>query len=202
MDNTSNSVTLSRRDVFYQRQRTKHRFFAAVASFFEDEAKQESLTKREIARRLSCDPAQITRWLQGPTNITADGISDLLFSMGAEAELKITRFRDYSVPNEAHPLIEAIAAIPEVASSVTQTAPLRAMFEHAHGAVTTSGGLTISSSTNSGMISVHWSNAVTPNSVINEAASTGIGSYIITIGGEHGRDKRAATASADAVAAA
>jgi hypothetical protein len=101
------AAALNKRDVFYQRQRTKNRVFAAIASFFAAEAERENITKREIASRLSCDPSQITRWLSAPSNMTIDGVSDILLSLGAEADLNIVKFEDRPLQNYVHPLIEA-----------------------------------------------------------------------------------------------
>jgi hypothetical protein len=101
------AAALSKREVFYQRHRTKNRVFAAIASFFAEEAQAENITKREIARRLSCDPSQITRWLSAPSNMTIEGVSDILLSLGAEADLNIVKFENRPAPNYVHPLIEA-----------------------------------------------------------------------------------------------
>jgi hypothetical protein len=111
MEHISDQVALRKRDIFYQRQRTKNRFFTAIISFFAEEAQRGEITKREMSRRLSCDPSQITRWLGAPSNMTIEGISDILLSMGAEADVNVVRFADRAVQNEQHPLITAVASI-------------------------------------------------------------------------------------------
>lgn len=107
MVNISNDKTISKREVFYQRQRTKNRFFSQITTFFSEEAARENITKRELARRIACDPAQITRWLTVPSNMTIEGISDILLSLGAETELHIVKFSEAAKPNYEHPLITA-----------------------------------------------------------------------------------------------
>jgi hypothetical protein len=110
MVSTSSNPVLPKREVFYQRQRTKNHFFAQISSFFAEEAERDGVTKRELARRLSCDPAQMTRWLTTPSNMTVEGISDVLLSMDAEAELHIAKFSNMAQPNFEHPLITAAKA--------------------------------------------------------------------------------------------
>lgn len=97
------------REIFYYRQRFKNRVFNRLSSFFAQESERSGITKREIAERLGKDPAQITRWLSGPGNVTMDTLSDLLFAMGAEPEPpQIVRFADRPKPNYVDPLIADI----------------------------------------------------------------------------------------------
>lgn len=94
------------RDISYYRQRYKNRVFGALISFFASEAERVGLTKGDIATRLGKDPAQITRMLSNPSNMTLDSVSDLLLAMEAEAEPPaIVRFADRVEPNYAHPLV-------------------------------------------------------------------------------------------------
>ncbi len=112
MENISNNIApLKDRDVFYFRQRMKNRVFAKIVSFFSEEAERTGITKKDIAANLKRDPAQISRWLSSPTNMTLETISDLLLAMGAEIDPpKIVRFLDKARPNHAHPLIDSITA--------------------------------------------------------------------------------------------
>ena len=84
MANTSQTSALTEREIFYFRQRYRNRVFQSVIAFFATQAEETGLTKRELARRLAKDPAQITRWFSGPGNWTLDTVSDLLLAMGAE----------------------------------------------------------------------------------------------------------------------
>jgi hypothetical protein len=105
MDNISKLEGVTDRDLFYYRQRSKNRLFEALTAFFAEEAERRGITKRDIAESLRRDPAQITRWLNTPSNLTQDTISDLLLSLGAEMDYSIVKFRDRPQPNEMHPLI-------------------------------------------------------------------------------------------------
>lgn len=97
------------REIFYFRQRFKNRVFNRLAEFFAQEAAERGVTKKTIAERLGKDPAQITRWLSGPGNLTMDTLSDLLFAMGAEPEPpQIVRFAERPAPNYMDPLIAKI----------------------------------------------------------------------------------------------
>jgi transcriptional regulator with XRE-family HTH domain len=99
------SRTTPDRDVFYYRQRQKNRVIEELASFFADEAERTGITKKDIADRLGKDPAQISRWLAGPSNLTLDTISDLLLVLGAEMDQRIVKFSDREIPNYEHPMI-------------------------------------------------------------------------------------------------
>jgi hypothetical protein len=108
MENTSKLGTGRDRDIFYYRQRAKNRLFEAITSFYASEAERRGITKKDIAEFLKRDPAQITRWLTVPSNLTLDTISDLLLSLGAEMDYSVARFADRAQPNEMHPLIAQI----------------------------------------------------------------------------------------------
>jgi hypothetical protein len=105
MANISKLEEVKNRDLFYYRQRSKNRVFEALTAFFAEEAERRGVTKRDIAESLHRDPAQITRWLTVPSNLTVESISDLLLSLGAEMDYSVGRFEDRSKPNEMHPLI-------------------------------------------------------------------------------------------------
>lgn len=95
MENTLEIKAPARRDYVYFRQRQKNKVFQSVAAFFAKQAEERGLTKKELARLLDKDPAQITRWLSGPGNWELDTISDLLLAMGAEMDFDVTSlFRD------------------------------------------------------------------------------------------------------------
>jgi transcriptional regulator with XRE-family HTH domain len=112
MAGTSKISPLSDRDIFYYRQRTKNRVFEALTSFFADEAERRGISKKEIAESLRRDPAQISRWLSSPSNLTLDTISDLLLSLEAEMDYSVAKFHDRSIPNEMHPLMRKIVGRP------------------------------------------------------------------------------------------
>lgn len=106
MENISEIQPIKLRELSYYRQRFKNRVFGKIVSFFVDEAKRTGITKSDIAKRLNKDPAQITRILSNPGNLTLDTISDILLSMDSEAQPpEIIRFSDRQKSNYAHPLI-------------------------------------------------------------------------------------------------
>jgi len=105
MENSSRQTSaISPRETAYYRRRQQNRLFSKLADFFAGEAKGGRISRKEIARKLGKDPAQITRWLSSPSNFELDTISDLLLAMGAELDLNIVRFVDRPKPNFAHPL--------------------------------------------------------------------------------------------------
>lgn len=99
MANTLEMHPLTDREIFYFRQRQKNRVFQSVIAYFADQVKVRGLSKRDVATLLNRDPAQITRWLSGPSNWTLDTISDLLLAMNAELEIKIIALDDDLVSN-------------------------------------------------------------------------------------------------------
>ena len=106
MADTSNTWNKKPREMYYYRQRFKNRVFNRLASFFAHEAENHGITKKVIAERLNKDPAQITRWLSGPANLTLDTLSDLLFAMEAEPQPPcMMRWVDMPKPNYVDPLI-------------------------------------------------------------------------------------------------
>src|SRR5215469_16411302 len=108
MENTSKLPAVSPRDLYYYRQRSKNRLFEAITSFYAEEAERRGLTKKDIAESLGRDPAQITRWLTTPSNLTSDTISDLLLALGAEMDYSIARFAERPRANYLHPLIAEV----------------------------------------------------------------------------------------------
>jgi transcriptional regulator with XRE-family HTH domain len=124
MENISKLEEVKDRDLFYYRQRSKNRLFEALTSFFAEEAERRGITKRDIAESLHRDPAQITRWLTAPSNLTLDTISDLLLSLGAEMDYFVMRFEDRPRPNEMHPLMERLMS-PRVTLELQQGEPQR-----------------------------------------------------------------------------
>lgn len=122
MAGTSKISPVSERDIYYYRQRAKNRIFELLTSFFAEEAERTGVTKRDIAERLRRDPAQITRWLSSPSNLTIDTISDLLLSLGAEMDYSVGKFAERAQSNEMHPLIAQLTA-PKIKAEYKKTLP-------------------------------------------------------------------------------
>lgn len=109
MVDTSNEWNKRPREMFYFRQRFKNRTFNRLVAFFAKEAEERGITKKVIADRLGKDPAQITRWLSAPNNLTLDTISDLLFAMEAEAAPpEPVRLSEKPNPNYMDPLVAEV----------------------------------------------------------------------------------------------
>ncbi|HWY14188.1 MAG TPA: helix-turn-helix domain-containing protein [Rhizomicrobium sp.] len=109
METTTKREPKSARDIAYYTQRYRNRVFAKLVSFVADQLEKGGLTKKDIAERLKKDPAQITRWLSQPGNMTLDTISALALAFDAEAEPPdFVLFEDRTVPNFIHPLIARV----------------------------------------------------------------------------------------------
>jgi transcriptional regulator with XRE-family HTH domain len=68
----------------YFRARLKHRVYSLLIGEF----KRSKLSQADLCRRLDMEPAQLSRLLSGPGNLTLETTSDLLFAMsGAELSL-------------------------------------------------------------------------------------------------------------------
>ena len=117
MENSSKEFkAIPRRDRAYYRRRNQNRIYAALASFFAEEASAGRITKKQIADLIEKNPAQITRWLTEPSNYEADTLSDILLPMQAEMDYRVVRFSDRGKPNYVHPLIGRIidATLPPI----------------------------------------------------------------------------------------
>ena len=114
MANTSETHPIRDRDKFYYRQRNKNRVFEKIVTAFAAEAERSGTTKKQIAERLKTDPAQITRWLSAPGNLTLDSISDLLLAVDSEMDYYVEQFVNRPTPNYSHPLMP----LPEKKSGV------------------------------------------------------------------------------------
>lgn len=99
------SGPIPERDVFYYRARQKNRIFDELVTYFARRAEQDGITKAEIARKLKRDPAQVTRWLSQPSNLTLDTISDLLLALDAEMDCEVAPFEQRAIANAAHPFV-------------------------------------------------------------------------------------------------
>src|ERR1700730_16911854 len=68
--------------VYFQR-RARDRFFDFLREKFERE-ETNGLTQAKLARRIGKSPEVISRWLNAPSNLTLDSISDLMIGIAAE----------------------------------------------------------------------------------------------------------------------
>lgn len=121
MENTLEAKQIPERDLQYYRQRLKNKVHSDIAGLFNDEAERRGLTKKDIAERLSKDPAQITRWLTIPTNLTLDTLSDLFLAMEADLETRAVPFDHVAPSNVMHPLIAKITGASNPVQKALQT---------------------------------------------------------------------------------
>ncbi len=96
--------------------------FNEIVKSFVEEVKAGRISRATLAKRIRKEPPQITRWLSGPSNLTLDTISTILLGMNAVLDAKVVFSRDISVPNYAHPLVDALESImsPTVSQNIGQ----------------------------------------------------------------------------------
>ncbi|MBM3518751.1 MAG: hypothetical protein FJX56_12970, partial [Alphaproteobacteria bacterium] len=86
---TSETERLSRADLAYYEQHLRNEIFSKVLRAFAQEAEAGRITKAYLAHCLGKDPAQITRWLSGPSNWTLNTVSNLLTAMDARLSAEV-----------------------------------------------------------------------------------------------------------------
>ena len=106
MKSSTKNAHKSARDIAYYTQRYRNRVFSKLVSWVADYAARNKLTRKDVADILNKDPAQITRWLKHPGNLTLDTIAELALAFDAEPEPpEFVFFKDRAQPNYMHPLI-------------------------------------------------------------------------------------------------
>lgn len=79
------------RELSYMRARTRNRVHGMLVDIFTTEQREIGLLKKDLAERTLRHPAQITRWLSAPSNMSLNVLSDLLFAMGLELDLRVEK---------------------------------------------------------------------------------------------------------------
>jgi len=87
----------------YFRERFKNKLHAVVLQQFIEQESARGMSKADIARKLGKDPAQVTRWLKTPGNITINSVSDLLLALGAEPHIDCHRLIDHDAESDRLP---------------------------------------------------------------------------------------------------
>ena len=98
---------------YYFRQRQQNRLFDTVIHALE----KAGMRRKDIAHMMEVPPSQITRLLTGPANWTIDTVSDLLFSVGAELDFRVTHYSDRAKGNMFHPAGQPLLSSPSSAAS-------------------------------------------------------------------------------------
>ena len=62
---------------------------ALVTERFNELQQTEGLTQEAIAKKMRLTPAQISRWLSSPTNMTMRSAARLLWAMGRKLDMRI-----------------------------------------------------------------------------------------------------------------
>jgi hypothetical protein len=87
----------------YFRRLLLNRFHEVMLQAFIDQEKTTGLNQKQLAGRISRDPAQVTRWLNTAGNLTLETISDFLLGMGVDLDhLSVTPI--FSLVNRAERL--------------------------------------------------------------------------------------------------
>ncbi|MEO8144957.1 MAG: hypothetical protein ABI654_12170 [Betaproteobacteria bacterium] len=78
----------------YFQNRLKFRLYAMVQDAFS----ASKMSKADLAKKLDVDPGLVTRWMNTPTNLELNSLSNLLLAIGCEPILDFQWIRDGAIP--------------------------------------------------------------------------------------------------------
>ena len=83
------------KEVLLERQyRLKKKLLREIRTLFRKLSKASELTQKEIAERADMDPSEVSRLINGQTNMTLATLSDLLEGMQAELQVRAIPFSE------------------------------------------------------------------------------------------------------------
>jgi hypothetical protein len=90
-------------ELAYYRERLRNRVFDCILDALGERVRTRRFNRLMIARRMGKDPAQVSRLLAYPSNLTLDTVSDLLRALDADLTLSFFLTDQAPPANYEHP---------------------------------------------------------------------------------------------------